>query len=216
MINLVCYPHYTAGALLCDILNTTMSDLDDRGGIHNPMSSQGKIMDVDSDSVLTEFDGTEFVRQIHLLDLPPDTWIGTHHWPGAFDISAFDRIICLTTATARSQQYRWLRAYNHWFSPQWRNLSGMDLVDKMRETAKNYVLPYAPVAGTICLEFSDIVENTAGFRSVCSAREYHRSLQRWQQTNAFLYREDIWNSPEILAWHQAQHEIALGQPYQYQ
>jgi hypothetical protein len=216
MLNLVCYPHYTAGALLCDILNTTMSDLDDRGGIHNTMSSQGKIMDVDSDSVLTEFDGKEFVRQIQDLDILPGTWIGTHHWPGAFDISAFDQIICLTTCTARSQQYRWLRACNHWFRPQWQNFTGIDLVDKMRETAKNYLVPFQSVPNTTNIEFSDIVENTARFQQVCGAQDSLESLKRWQQTNAFLYDPGIWNSQAMLAWHQAQYEIALQQPYQYQ
>ena len=53
-MKLVCFPHYTCGGLLCDILNDTFSNIGTNGGINNIHHSIGKIGDVDT--VQTNFD----------------------------------------------------------------------------------------------------------------------------------------------------------------
>jgi hypothetical protein len=44
-MNLICFPHYTCGGLLCDIMEDTMSEFADNGGIASPTHNVGKIGD---------------------------------------------------------------------------------------------------------------------------------------------------------------------------
>jgi hypothetical protein len=215
-MNLICFPHYTCGGLLCDILSDKMSEVDTaRNAINSFEHSIGKIGD--SDSVFEDFDSELFLKKIENLDLSDKYYIGTHCWPGNLDIgNKFNKIICITTATYRSRVYRWARSYYNLYqnSPQW-NLTDMQLVDKQRETAKNYIKPFKPVTGAINLEFSEIVENTLFFRQVVSGHDYLPNLERWKILNKFLYDNDFWTSIPVQRYHEAEYETALGQHYVY-
>jgi hypothetical protein len=143
-MNLIAYPHYTCGGLLCDILNNTFSPIGAHGGIANTSHNLGKIGD--SPSVFDEYDPLQFDQLVEKYR-GTSVWIGTHCWPGINNISNFDTVILVTTATYRSKIYRWVRAYHHYYSSttQWTELSGMARVDKERETAKNYLKPFLPL-----------------------------------------------------------------------
>jgi hypothetical protein len=215
-MNLVCFPHYTCGGLLIDILSDTFSPLNPQSnGINSVQHNLGKIGD--SDTVQTEFDTARFVNRLLDLKLPDDEWVGTHVWPGNVDLAPFNQVICVTTMTYRSRIYRWARAFYHYYanSTPWQ-LSGMDLVDKQRETAKNYVLPFKPVDTVINIEFSEIVENSPNFQQLVTEHSTQASLTRWREVNGFLYAADFWQSIPVQRYYEAELELSLGQSYVYQ
>jgi len=211
-MKLICFPHYTCGGLLCDVLNNTFSPLAANGGIASIHHSVGKIGD--AGSIFEQFDSDVLIKA--LANVPDDTYAGTHCWPGSLPLEKFNRIINVTTATERSKMYRWVRAYNLYYLPQWQNLSGIELIDKIRETAKNYVVPFRPVfaENVYNLEFSEVVENTVEFNQIVVNTDRH--LERWCGLNNFLYDPNFWNRTEVKAYYQAVYELELNQHYVYE
>ena len=156
MLNLICFPHYTCGGLLCDIMTGLFSPIGTNGGIDSIHHSVGKIGD--TSTVMLDYDADKFMQKVSLMDTKNDTWIGTHCWPGQLPLDNFNKILIVTTTTFKSKIYRWARVYHHYFLPTWKNLSGIDLVDKSRETAKNYLIPFQPVLdkpNVLNVEFAD-------------------------------------------------------------
>jgi hypothetical protein len=216
MYNLVSFPHYTCGGLLCDILNNNWSSIGTQGNILSTYHSLGKIGD--SDTVFTEFNLELLQDRISQLTTPHGSWIGSHCWPTKQLTNIFDNIILVSTATSRSQIYRWARAYHHFFKSQWEHLVGMEKIDKMRETAKNYVIPFEPVQTNNVenLEFADVVDATAEFFYLVRNHNYTSQIERWQKVNCFLYDENFWNSDVVKSFYQAEHEVKLGRYYRYE
>lgn len=216
MINLVCFPHYTAGGLVCDILSETFSPIGSNGGINSINHSLGKIGD--TDTILTDFDQQAFDQLTQ--ELVPGTWVGTHCWAGLLDIEKYGHIINITTATHRSRVYRWLRAYTHYFSKTWDldSMQPMEQTDKLRETAKNYLKSFDPVIApnVVNIEFADIVENTSEFLVAMGNKSTEAHVERWQKINSFLYADNLWNDPLVLAYYQAEMEQAHNRYYIYE
>ena len=219
MYNLVAFPHYTCGGLLCDILNNTWSDVGSNGGILSISHSIGKIGD--TDSVFTTASQAEFdsiTESAKNIELPTGTWIGTHCWPGSVLTTQFGQVINITTSTTKSKLYRWLRTYYHHYKPliQADNLSGLAEIDKLREGAKRYLIPFDPVTAdnVINLEFSDVVENTAKFENVIKTPA-GQHITRWQEINYFLYDKDLWSSAPVKRFFEAEYETLLQTEYVY-
>jgi hypothetical protein len=168
--------------------------------------------------VFTDFDHAKFMQNIQQIN--STEWIGTHCWPGKLPLHEFEKIICVTTSTHRSKCYRWVRSYHHQFQPLWKecNLDPVQMADKMRETAKNYIRAFDPVfaQNVVNIEFAEIVENTADFQTLLNLRQIDSHMQRWQQINSFLYDRDVWNSEPVKAMHQAEIETHLQRPYIYE
>ena len=216
MLNLICFPHYTCGGLLCDILSNTFSPMFDNGGINSIQHSLGKIGD--SNTVFLDYDPQQFMDSIAAIPLPDCSWVGTHCWPKKLPIDQFNQVIVVTTTTFKSKIYRWARAYHHYFAPQWIDLEGMDLIDKSRETAKNYVVPFDPIvskSNVINIEFADVVETTPEFYHVISGQDYRLHMDRWKKINSFLYSSNFWQSETVQYFYQAEMEINLGRYYRY-
>ncbi len=214
-MNLICFPHYTCGGLLCDIMTDKFSPMASHGGIASIEHSVGKIGD--SNSILTDYNVDEFMHTIK--DMPNDSWIGTHCHPEKLPLDKFDRVIVVTTTTYRSKLYRWMRAYYHYFLPQWADLTGMDLIDKIRETAKHYVAPFCPVLNSATvenIEFFDVVENSVEFSYVTQGHEISHHFNRWETINNFLYSNNIWNKLEVKEFAKAEHEYYLNRYYRYE
>jgi hypothetical protein len=214
-MNLICFPHYTCGGLLCDIMTDKFSVTAPNGGIASIEHSIGKIGD--SASILTDYDVDNFMYAIK--DMPVDSWIGTHCHPEKLPLDKFDRVIVVTTMTYRSKIYRWMRAYYHYFLPQWVNLSGMSRTDKIRETAKNYVTPFCPVlncSNVENLEFFDVVESSAEFTYITRGHNISKHMTRWANINNFLYSTDMWNTLEVTEFAKAEHELYLNRYYRYE
>ncbi len=217
-MNLICFPHYTCGGLLCDIFQQTFSPVGSNGGIGSFFHSIGKIGD--SDSVFDQFDPDLFNSTIQNLNYDQSTWIGTHCWPGNVDLSNFDQVLLITTTTFRSKLYRWIRAYYHYYSSSkpWEEKAGLDRVDKERETAKNYLKPFLPVCANnvINLEFSEVVDVSQEFKKLVNTVDYKPHIGRWRELNSFLYDSDIWNSSPVKRFYEAEFEIELEKFYQYE
>lgn len=214
-MKLICFPHYTCGALLCDIFNNKVSPTNlSTGSINNDEHRLAQIGD--SDSVFDNFEVDKFYKLISTFDLTSDTCIGTHCWPGNINTSMFTDVICITTTTYRSRAYRWARSFYHYYlkSTPWQ-LQGLELIDKQRETAKNYLKPFRPVTGAINIEFSEIVDNASSFKNLIAGHDCSSSLDQWQNLNNFLYDNNFWKSIPIQRYHEAEFEIELNQMYVY-
>jgi hypothetical protein len=213
-MKLVCFPHYTAGGLLCDILENTLSPMAANGGINSKAHLLGKIGD--SDSVFTDFDVETLARKC-LPFQNIDITVGTHCWPGNLDKSIYKEIILITTETTKSKIYRWLRAWHLYFSKieEVKALTGMDLIDKQKELAKNYLIPFRVVPGAVNFEFADLVENTNEFRNVTQGLSIQPHLSRWKEMNKFLYDRNLWNNELVQRYYEAEFEVTHGRYYQY-
>ena len=213
-MNLICFPHYTCGGLLCDILNQTFSQVLSNGGIGKIPHHLGKI----GDTIVpyATYNVEELVNR--LLSTPANTWVGTHCWPGNLPFDKFNQILNITTVTERSKIYRWVRAYRHYYSKDWHGITGMELLDKMRETAKKYLISAEPVFNNCVynLEFAEVVDKTTEFYKFFTQANTNTHMERWGKINDFLYDANLWNSPEIKAYYQADHEIKLKKYYIYE
>jgi hypothetical protein len=215
-MNLVCFPHYTCGGLLCDILNNTQSPLGYNGGVASPHHNLGKMGD--SDSVLVDYDVAQFMKKISRF---PNQWyLGTHNWPGHLPLDKFNQVINITTSTHRSRLYRWLRAYHFYYSNSepWLSVQGQDRIDKERETAKNYLIPFDPVSHpcVVNLEFSDIVELKPSFTNLVANYNSIEHIQGWCHHNNFLFDCPAWVTSASDRLHEAEVEVKLNTFYVYQ
>lgn len=197
-MNLICFPHYAAGGLLCEILNSSISAVGEHGGFTNDLHNLGKIGD--SDSVFDEYDVNAFYEKIATVNSTENYWIGTHCWPGLLDLSKFTKIINITTVTYRSKLFRWARAYELYFknSDPVTNLIGQEKLHKIQTLAKNYIKPFLPVYGhnVINIEFSSIVDyDSVAEKIITNSNRY----EVWRTNNAFLYNSNLWNS-DVAKW----------------
>jgi hypothetical protein len=217
-MNLICFPHYTCGGLLCDILNNTFSPVANNKGIASINHNYGKIGD--ADTVMTEFDAEKFISDISKNNIPQNAWIGTHCWPKKIDLSIFEKVLVITTTTFRSKIYRWARAYYHYYyeSDPWVAVDGQQRIDKERETAKNYLIPFLPIfqPNVVNIEFAEIVESTKSFNNITFGFSVNGHMNRWKQINNFLYDEQFWNSNPVKRYYEAEHELNLQTYYVYE
>lgn len=214
---LVCFPHYTAGGLLCDILTNSVSGIANNGGLNNPAHSYLKVGD--SDSVQQSLDLVQFNKKFQELK-SRSTVFGTHCWAEYLPCEKFDTVFNLTTQTNKSKVYRWGRAFHHYFtkSTPWQINDQMQRIDKQRETAKNYVIPQinSTKSNVINIEFEDIVDSSHWFKSAFSGYSFNESVENWKNNNQFLYDKDFWNSEPVIRFREAEYEIITGQQYYYE
>lgn len=215
MIKIVSFAHYTCGGLLCDMLNQTFSPLAANGGIASIQHNIGKIGD--ADSVMENFDQQQFLQ--HVQKANTTHWVGTHCWLGNVDLDSVDQVINVTTETYRSRLLRWIRAYQLYYldSVPWRGLTGMQQIDKQRETAKNYLKPFKRIdhSRVINLEFADVVDHAPTLQAVVTG-DIESHVQRWQQANYFLFDQNLWTSTAATRFYEAEYEVAVGQAYTYE
>ena len=217
-MNLICFPHYTCGGLMCDIFQNKFSKISSNGGIGSSYHCIGNIGD--SDSVFDNYDTTNFLSKIKKFELDDNDWAGTHCWPGILpDLSLFNKLLIITTTTNRSKIYRWIRSCYHYYtkSSPWQSLTGIDRIDKERETAKNYLKPFLPVVGSNVtnIEFAEIVDQTPQFLNLVNKYDIDRHMARWKSNNSFLYNQDIWNCNAVKRFYEAESETNLNQHYIY-
>lgn len=218
-MNLICFPHYTCGGLLCDILNGTFSEIAPHGGVASISHGLGKIGD--SDTVMIDYDQETFIDMIENLKLQyTNEWIGTHCWPGRLDLAVAEQVVVVTTTTFRSKLYRWIRAYHHYYlkSDPWITVTGQQRIDKERETAKNYLIAFDPVfqPNAVNIEFAEVVENSAEFQNFTAHNDIGQHLDRWRKINSFLYDPNIWSSTAFQRFYEAESETCLKKYYVYQ
>jgi hypothetical protein len=216
-MNLICFPHYTCGGLLCDMLSGQFSDVAPNGGLNSFNHSLGKIGD--TDTVFADYDPALLISALQQTSHGDTNWIGTHCWPGRLDLTLFDQIINVTTATFKSKLYRWCRAYHLYYynSDPWLEVENQARIDKERETAKNYLIPFNPVMGANVtnIEFAEVVENTQELQNLIDPADSNPHLIRWRNINKFLYNRDIWSSTAFQRFYEAELEVQLKKYYVY-
>lgn len=216
-MNLICFPHYTCGGLLCDILSDEFSDVTPGGGLKSFNHALGKIGD--ADTVFVDYDPAVLISALQQISSDNINWVGTHCWPGRLDLTVFDQIINVTTATFKSKLYRWCRAYHLYYynSDPWATVKDQDRIDKERETAKNYLVPFNPVIGdnVTNIEFAEVVENTQEFQNLIAPMNSNLHLPRWRNINKFLYDQAIWSSTAFQRFYEAELEVQLKKYYVY-
>lgn len=224
MYNLICFPHYTSGGLLTDILNNHCSETNTLGGLSSIEHNIGKIGD--SNSIFTNFTQQEFdsiINKAQHSQLPDGTWLSTHCWPGNISVEKFNKIILVTTATYKSKIYRWARAYHYYYKPK-DNITifdDLELIDKHRQNAKNYLQAFCPLYNTNVynIEFSEIVEETVYFTQLIdqmnTANFLKKHMENWKKTNIFLYSDTFWNSFPVIRYYEAEYETHIKESYIY-
>ena len=219
-MNIVCYPHYAAGGLICNILNQPPVT-----GSH--ISSTVKSLEHflfigDNDDIYDDFDSNVFEQkriEAQTLYPPNKPWLGTHCHPIGIDLSNFKLSISITTNSFESKLYRWLRAYNLFFKPQWEHYTGVERIDLMRETAKSYLKPFysIDVPKLIQIEFCDIVNLTPKFKVMCQSLTNNTDFSKvdtWLVNNSFL--KSYTNLPEYYSFLQADYELSTRTQYTYE
>ena len=221
-MNLVCYPHYTGGGVVCNILNKTPETRSKVGTTVNNM--EHGLFIGDNWSIYDEYPVTEFDKKYQkVLRRGFDaTWLstrflGTHCHPVLLDTSKFSNTISITTESTQSKLYRWLRAYNLFFKPQWLEYSGMERVDLLRETAKSYIAPFYRCKHKDIhhLEFCDIAHNSTKFINLCHTLVDNPEIARldkWIELNKFMFER---NTAEYDSFMQADYELSTEQHYDY-
>lgn len=223
MYNLICFPHYTCGGLLADILNDTWSDVAPNGGINSIGHNIGKIGD--NDAVFSDFTQQEFdtiITNAEQENIKSGAWLGTHCWPNNVLTDKFNTVINVTTCTNRSKLYRWIRTYHHFYLPTNLHLTdNLERIDKFREGAKQYLIPFNPVVSPniINIEFCEIVDDTIEFvnliKNYSNEHLLSKHMTRWKQLNSVLYDQDLWNSYPVKRFHEAEFETLLNTNYIY-
>jgi len=103
-MNLIAYPAWTCGGLLCDILNKTLSPVDKNGGIGLPYHKGLLIVHGGNTN-----DNSMFKEKVKTIDLTEDIWVGTHTYPDEIDITYFNKVIVVNLTTCASITYRYAR-----------------------------------------------------------------------------------------------------------
>lgn len=185
-MNLISFPAWTCGGLFCDILNKTLSPLDNNGGMGLPYHKGLLIVhgpDTDNNELLQE--------KINAVDLSQDIWVGTHTYPNKIDLNQFNNVIIVNLTTPKSILYRYARVfyqclYGNGINGD-RTLSKPDLWKMIN----NPVLEGNNVHN---IEFEDIVHWSESMNQllnkfvVSSDRAFVDNRKKvWMNLNSFLY-----------------------------
>lgn len=94
----------------------------------------------------------------------------------------------------------------------------MQYIDKVRETAKNYLQPFLSInLPTIKnIEFSDIVECSPIFVELVGHLDWTSKFENWKKNNNFLYSPNLWNNFFLKRFHEAEYEQFTSRSYVYQ
>lgn len=223
MYNLICFPHYTCGGLLTDILNNSQSSFNQFGGLSSFEHNIGKIGD--SDSIFTDFSQEDFdaiITKAKNHNIPPGKWLSTHCHPKNVSVKNFSKILLVTTTTYKSKIYRWARAYHHYYKKSVKvdQFDQLQEIDKHRETAKNYLTEFDVLTkkNINCIEFSEIVEEKQCLINLVNSfgiKYSKKHLEKWKSENNFLYSNDFWGSFPVVRYYEAEYEVRMNKSYIY-
>lgn len=186
-MNLVCFTNYTAGGLICDLLNNTNSGFEGSIVKYNVAHHMMNV-EMNYRGVQRVFDETKWnVKQSECdsLNLPDNFYVGTHCHPSVIPdkyLQNFNEVLNITTETKESKWYRFLRYYhieleqNHW-----KNISGR--IGDPTEVAKNVREAFEKDNRCTNVEFADIVNGKfMQDRNIVS-----KQIDEWKKINHWLY-----------------------------
>lgn len=198
-MNLISFPGYTCGAILCDILNKESSQV---GPNNNILSGKHNILKIELENGYNgkEFSKHEFATRIDAASQYKklsNAWIGTHCWVGDIDVSKFNNIIVITTETKNSKIYRFARVFYTMISGRFPYTKA-----KKPKDIKMYNQSYEKVnkPNFINIEFEDFVEwkndineILINFVGVDFQKHIDSRRKLWVEINDFLYDDTKMN-----------------------
>lgn len=193
--NVVCFPDFGLGGIICTILNN--SDL-----VFNDSRLVGSTKNNEHNALkdVTDWDAA-------LTALEPDRWYGTHNEYGTFPTKNVGNIIQITTENIQSRFIIFLRAYQ-FLKPDWVENNTLDSIDPIRELAKQYALPYIIKKKKQCynIELIDLVTNPKLLFEDLTVWNH------WLEKNQYLVSPSVWATNRF---NEALWEIIHQQPYKY-
>lgn len=192
-MNLICFPNYTCGAILCDILNKESSQVGENNNFYSAKHNYGKIP-------ANTYNGKDFdVDALYAKTLRLDNignlrgaWIGTHCWPGLIDSTLYNNIICISTENRNSRIYRFARIFYTMVSGRWPNQPKPQKPKDIYNYDVAFEKVYMP--NVINIEFEDWVNLTPEVEKILldfAGHEYKKHLDNrrkvWVELNDFLF-----------------------------
>lgn len=188
-MNLICFPNFTAGALICDLLNNTTSEFNGivvRNKAHNFLKIN------DNGRVCRLFHKPHWDRQLNgtnILLLGAEIlnkdltnfYVGTHSHPNCIPkeyLDRFNKIIAVTTETQESKFFRYSRMCH--------GLEGT----LPEHNANNVIESFESSTYCTNIEFKDIVNGKYIVENDLNYEHY----ENWKKVNSFLYSID----PQLL------------------
>ncbi len=116
----------------------------------------------------------------------PGVWYHTHG--DGIPLEYFDKKIIITTEDIKSRYIIFLRCHKFLF-PDWVENDTMELIDKIRELAKEYAIPKITKTQPGCksIELIDLInENHELFKT------NNTQWKSWKKANAYLYETHDW------------------------
>ena len=208
-MKLVCFSNNTGGGLVCDLLNGHSSPAQGYR-LNSPEHNIFKIGDVPGVQWSVDIGAWLDRCDQHRNHVQ---WMGTHLHPrGIPNLDDFQQVVVITTERRTSRRLRWLRYYHGWFRsefPHWQESSDLHDIDRVRELAKNTLVPYPAHAGCWNVEFADLVSG----EFVANNNLDYDYYWRWRESNSFLMSpEDSWASQRF---DEAEWEQLHQKPYRY-
>lgn len=195
-MNLISFPAWTCGGLFCDILNKTMSPLDNNGGMGLPAHKSKLIVhsSTPDDNILLQ-------EVINKTDLTEDIWVGTHTYPDNIDLSQFDKVIVVNLTTQKSITYRYARIFYQCIYGNGINKNRKSY-DPSLWGAKNH--PILSATNVYNIEFENVVEWNEGmldfiinYTDVSDYSFIENRKKVWQDLNHFLYDKNFIQACEM-------------------
>ena len=180
-MNLICFSNFTAGALLCDLLNGTVNKIDGivvRNNAHNFLKIN------DNGRVCRRFNKQYWDRQLNGSNILLNTeilnkdlnnfYVGTHSHPSCIPteyLNKFNKVISITTDSQESKFFRYIRMCH-------------GLKDTMPEhNVYNVIESFESSANCINIEFKDIVNG----KYIVENNLNYEHYKIWREANPFLY-----------------------------
>jgi hypothetical protein len=192
-MNLICFPNYTCGAILCDILNKESSQVGKNNNFYSAKHNYGKIP-------ANTYNGKEYdpkllydkTLRLDNVQQLKGAWIGTHCWPGLIDNTLYENIICISTENRNSKIYRFARVFYTMVAGRWPDQPK----PQKPKDIMYYNAPFEKVhkSNIINIEFEHWVNLTPQVEDVLlrlAGHEYKNHFiarrKKWIEINDFLY-----------------------------
>lgn len=185
-MKLICFPNYSAGGLLCDLLNNTVSEIVGMTMVGNMPHNIFK--SYDNGRVCRTFDESFWLAEIEGIRSGKGTarykfqifdqnlWFGTHCHPSCipdYIFAQFDSVMAITTERRSSKFFRYLRTC-HAFPTQ-----------NPKHLAINTQEAFESNIKCVNIEFEDIVNG----KVVDDYKLNDTHFNNWKNANKFLYTE---------------------------
>jgi len=176
-MNLVCFPNYCAGGLLCDLLNNKTTSLVDStlpSVEHNTFKQNNFGF-----RVQRVFDIKLWNKKVNMYREQPiynDTYFGTHIHPNYIpDLKVFNKVMVITDLTNLSKWYRFLRIF-HLHLKNTDEHAVKDLLIQLKDTFVDH---------NDCknIEYCDIVNGEFVIENKLNVEHFNN----WSKANSWLY-----------------------------